>query len=444
MNILNSENKRTELVKKNAVYGILVKGVSIIVSLMLVPMTIDYVSSEMYGIWLTLSTVIQWISFFDVGFGLGLRNQLGIALANNNTDLGRALVSSTYVVLSAIFLPIGIIFYIISPMIDWSSFLNVDSVLNPTLISCSRIVIICLCLTLVLKVLQNVLQAYQHNVYASAIDTFGNIVSLLAIWILTKTTFPNLVYLAYVFSGIPVLIYIIFSIQLYRTRFKDVAPKYSVAKFTCIKPIFNLGSQFFVIQIACLLLFQTTNILISRMCGSNDVTIYNVTYKYINVVVMVLNIITAPLWSAYTDAYAREDFGWINRIYRKVGYLYILALISIFVLVCISPWVYDLWLGDSVKISINITIFVAIYMATYSWSSIQSVLLNGIGKIRLQLYVSIFQTIIFLAFAFILGEKFQLIGMLIAMIIAMILPASILTVQVNKLLKGNSIGIWNK
>lgn len=444
MNILNSDNKRTELVKKNAVYGILVKGISIIVSLMLVPMTIDYVSSEMYGIWLTLSTVIQWVSFFDVGFGLGLRNQLGIALANNNYNLGKALVSSTYVVLSAIFLPLGLLFYIICPIMDWSSFLNVDQNLNPTLVECARIVIICLCVTLVLKILQNVLQAYQHVVYASAIDTFGNIVSLLAIWILTKTTFPNLVYLAYVFSGVPVLVYIIFSIFLYRTRFKQVAPKYSKAKLTYVKPIFNLGSQFFIIQIACLLLFQTTNILISRMCGPNDVTIYNVTYKYVNVVVMVLNIITAPLWSAYTDAYARKDFEWINRIYRKVGYLYILTLISIFVLVGISPWVYVLWLGDSVKISFHITILVAIYMAMYSWSSIQSVLLNGIGKIRLQLYVSIFQTIAFLTFAFLLGWIYQLVGILMAMIIAMILPASILTVQVNKLLKSNTKGIWNK
>lgn len=444
MNFLSSDNERTELVKKNAFYGIVVKGISIFISLMLVPLTINYVSSEMYGIWLTLSTIIQWISFFDIGFGLGLRNKLGEALANNNTDLGRALVSSTYVILSAIFLPIGIIFYLISPIIDWAGFLNVNPELNPILVSCSRIVIICLCISLILKILQNVLQAYQHNVYASAIDTIGNLLSLIAIWILTKTSFPNLVYLAYVFSGVPLLIYLFFSIFFYNNRFKDVAPKYSTADFAYIKPIFKLGCQFFIIQIACLILFQTTNVFIARMCGTNDVTIYNVTYKYLNVVVMVLNIITAPLWSAYTDAFARKDWKWINRVYRKVKMLYMLTLAAIAFLVFISPWVYKLWLGNSVKISMCVTVLVALYMTAYSWSSIQSVFLNGIGKIRLQLYVSVTQTIVFLGLAIMLGENYRLTGILTAMIIAMMLPAVILSIQVNKIINRSSKGIWNK
>lgn len=444
MKILTSDNKRSELVKKNAFYGIIVKGISIIISLMLVPLTIDYVNSEMYGIWLTLSTIIHWIGFFDIGFGLGLRNKLGESLAINDLKKGKVLVSSTYFVLSSIFIPLGFSLYFICPYINWADVLNVSASLNSTLSTCARIVLVSLCFTLILKVIQNVLQAYQLNVYASIIETSGNFVSLIAIYVLTKTTFPSLVYLAYAYGGAPVLVLIIFTLALFRHRFKEIRPNIKFVDFHEIKSIFNLGGQFFVIQIACLVLYQTTNVFISRMCGSEDVTIYNVTYKYINVAVMVLNIITAPLWSAYTDAYAREDWKWIKNSYNKVKTIYGLVVIGIIIMVVVSPFVFRLWLGDSVDTSLTITMLIAVYMVLYAWSSIQSVLLNGIGKIRLQLYVSVLQTIIFFILAIVLGERFSLFGILMAMIIALTLPVAVLSIQVSNILKGNTKGIWNK
>jgi len=259
MKILTSDNKRSELVKKNAFYGIIVKGISIIISLMLVPLTIDYVNSEMYGIWLTLSTIIHWIGFFDIGFGLGLRNKLGESLAINDLKKGKVLVSSTYFVLSSIFIPLGFSLYFICPYINWADVLNVSASLNSTLSTCARIVLVSLCSTLILKVIQNVLQAYQLNVYASIIETSGNFVSLIAIYVLTKTTFPSLVYLAYAYGGAPVLVLIIFTLALFRHRFKEIRPNIKFVDFHEIKSIFNLGGQFFVIQIACLVRKPSVN-----------------------------------------------------------------------------------------------------------------------------------------------------------------------------------------
>lgn len=74
--LYSSENTRSQLMKKNIIQGAGVRGISILTSLLLVPMTIGYISSELYGIWLTLYSVIQWLSFFDIGFGNGLRNKL--------------------------------------------------------------------------------------------------------------------------------------------------------------------------------------------------------------------------------------------------------------------------------------------------------------------------------------------------------------------------------
>ena len=104
--IFHSDDKRTASVKKNILGSLVIRGVSILVSLLIVPMTLNYVSSEVYGIWLTLSSVMLWLNFFDVGFTLGLKNKLAEAIALDNWDKGRKFVSTTYFMMFVIFIPL--------------------------------------------------------------------------------------------------------------------------------------------------------------------------------------------------------------------------------------------------------------------------------------------------------------------------------------------------
>ena len=60
--------RRTQTIKKNILGSFAVKGVSILVSLALIPLTLGYVSSEIYGIWLIISSILHWLVYMDVGF----------------------------------------------------------------------------------------------------------------------------------------------------------------------------------------------------------------------------------------------------------------------------------------------------------------------------------------------------------------------------------------
>ena len=92
-NRLLKGESRSISVKKNIIGSFIIKGISILISLMLVPMTLGYVSSEMYGIWLTLSSIMLWLNFFDIGFTLGLKNKLATALAQKDYSKGKRIFS---------------------------------------------------------------------------------------------------------------------------------------------------------------------------------------------------------------------------------------------------------------------------------------------------------------------------------------------------------------
>ena len=110
-------NKRSVTVKKNIISSLAIKGCSIIISLLLVPMTLGYVSSELYGIWLTLSSIMIWLNFFDIGFTLGLKNKLTEAIAINDRERGKALVSTTYFMMVVIFIPLFIVLEFVIPYV---------------------------------------------------------------------------------------------------------------------------------------------------------------------------------------------------------------------------------------------------------------------------------------------------------------------------------------
>ena len=210
-----SGNQRSVTVKKNIIGSLFIKGCSIIISLMLVPMTLGYVSSELYGIWLTLSSIMLWLNFFDVGFTLGLKNKLAEAIALGDWDRGKSLVSTTYFMMVVIFVPLCLLLELLVPHIDWASFLNVDSIYNDEIIRTLYVLVGCFCLQMIVNVLTAVVSAYQKTALSSAFPVIGNFLSLVAIFLLTKLCPPSLVVLAIAISVMPIVVLFIASIFLF-------------------------------------------------------------------------------------------------------------------------------------------------------------------------------------------------------------------------------------
>ena len=77
----SSGSVRSVTVKRNIAGSLFLKCISIIISLQVVPLTIDYINPTRYGVWLTLSSIIAWLSYFDLGFAHGFRNRFAEAKA---------------------------------------------------------------------------------------------------------------------------------------------------------------------------------------------------------------------------------------------------------------------------------------------------------------------------------------------------------------------------
>lgn len=441
---LNSKSQRSQLLMTNILGGAVVRGVSVVAQFALVPLTIGYISSELYGVWLTLSSIVQWVSFFDIGLGNGLRNKLSESVALGDCNKGRIYVSTTYAIMSIVFFIIGFVMWWVAGLINWSSVLNIAQEYNGKLVDVTKILFLTFSLQVVLKLVQNVLQAFQLNALASLLDALANILALLFIFILTKLMAPSLTNVALAFSLAPIIVLLFASFLVYTHKYKKVSPNFMWINFKYAKDIFLLGGKFFIVQIAGLVLYQTINIIISRLCGPEEVTVYNIAYKFFSVLMMGATIVLAPMWSAFTDAYVKDDTTWMYNIYKKLLKLFIVCCLFTILMIAGSPLVYDLWIGDGVSVPFIISFLVGIYMVINVWGNIHSIIISGMGKIKFQVYYSVSIMLLFIPLSLYLGKSIGLAGILLALIIVNAPGIIFGPYQVRRLIDKTAYGIWSK
>ena len=444
LGLITNGHERSVKAKKNILASFLIKGLGIAISLVLVPLTINYINPSRYGIWLTLSSIIGWFSFFDIGFGNGLRNKFAEAQAKGEHELARIYVSTTYAILSIIIGAVLILFLCVNPFINWARILNTTQDMAGELSILVIIVFVFFCLRFVFQLLNTVLNANQEPAKASFFDLLGSLLSLLIIFILTKTTAGNLILLGTVFSLTPVLVLVASSFWFYRHDYKKFAPSVKFVKFSYARNLMSLGIKFFIIQIAALVLFNTNNIIVTQLFGPAEVTTFNVSFKLFSIITMVFSIIAGPLWSAFTDAYAKEEFDWIKSTLAKMRKVWGLLIISTFILLAFSPWVYKMWVGDSVAVPFALSAAMSSYVIVYIWQTIHVFFLNGIGKIRLQLYLVIFSGLINIPLAIFLGKKMGLVGITLTSTMLFIFMGILFSIQTKKILDKTAVNIWNK
>lgn len=437
-------SQRGANIKKNIAGSLLIKGFSILTQLILVPLTLGYLNTDLYGIWLTVSSILLWLGFFDVGFTLGLRNKLSEALANGDIVRGQKLVSTTYAIMIVIFVPLCIILEFIVPFVNWSTLLNVPVAYNAIISQVMQILVISFCLQMILNVLGTVLTSFQKVALSGAFPVIGNFLSVIVIYILTKTTLPSMMNLALTVSYLPIIVLAVSSVYMFRHRLASVSPKVKCVDFSLVKDLFSLGVKFFVIQIQMLVMYQATNILISNVSSPADVTAYNIAYRYIGTAMMLFTLVISPLWPAFTEAYTKSDFGWMQRTYKKMARLYRWVALLIILMVVCSPLVYRLWIGRVDVVPLSMSIMVGIYMLSSSWDSLQVNLINGIGKIKLQSYVTLIGLFLHIPLSLCLGKYIGALGVVSSMLLINLTYATFFTIQINKIINKNAIGIWDK
>lgn len=442
---ITSGSERSVLAKKNIFGAVFNKGIAIIISLLLVPATISYLDAEQYGIWLTISSLIAWIGYFDVGLVHGFKNKFAEAIANGDKILAQQYVSTTYIALVVIFGVVLLVAECVCPLINWADVLNVSVSYRPMLSRICTVLFFFMAIQFILGVLPALLTADQRPAFASMLTTIGQGLALITIYIIALFPDKNMMYICIALAGLPCAVLLLSTIICFTNkRYKVYAPSFRKINPKLLGNIVNLGGKFFVIQLSMLLIFQVTNVILSRVLGPESVTLYNVTYKYFSIVQMAFNILLSPFWIAYTDAYTKKDFNWMRNVYNRLTKFYHWAVVIGLIMFLVSPLAYKLWLPDYVEIPWELSLSMCLYILILSYSNMLMVLINGTGKVFMQMLIYVFCAMITIPLMTVLCRQYGIIGLLVVLGFVYAVQSIIAKIQIKKILTNTALGIWNK
>ena len=441
-----SISDRTKRANLNIVISIFFKGASIFLSFLLVPLTINYIKPDAYGVWLTLSSLVGWFAMFDIGIGNGLKNKLSESLAVQDFEKAKVYVSTTYMIITIIASILIVLYLVCYQWVNWQTVFNSKFIQEAELQKVVTIVSLFFLLKFITDIINVVASSFQMVSISSILLFLSNLGLTISVWILSKSTKADLVWLAFCLSFIPFLISLFANFYLFHQQFKIVKPSFEYVNFKKSKGILSLGSQFFILQIVSLIIFQTDNILISQFFRPTEVTNFNVAYKYYSVIIILFTILLTPYWTAFTEAYHIKDYSWIKGSMKKLYVFWGLSLVILFVMLCLADLVIELWVGDKIVVPLNLSIAICCYVAISNWNAIFASFINGVGKIRLQIYLApiVGFANILLSFFLVKVLNWGTYAMPAANFLSLGLGAIIGIVQYRKIINNKAQGIWNK
>ena len=414
-------NHRSSLLQKNILASFLIKGWSAVIVLLLVPVTLHCLGDYNNGIWLTISSMLLWIDNMDIGLGNGLRNKIAEYMAHHEVHRARQLVSSTFALLSCIIIPVILVLAVLILSCDTYQIFNASPSIISDLDTVLIVTVLLVCTTFVFKLIGNFYMGMQLPAVSNLLIAIGQTLALIGTYIVYWSGSHSLMYIAIVNTAAPLFVYLVAFPYTFLYKYPQLRPSFRLIDFKEAKAVVNTGIQFFIMQISSVILFMTSNILISNP------------------------VICMPFWNATTDAYERGDIEWIRDATRKLRLMIIGIIACMTLMVVLSPWVYSIWIGDSITIDIRMSIVMASYIFILIYSMRYSYFINGIGKLRLQLIFTTSAAILYIPLAYLTTQyTHDIIWFMMVMCLINIPGLIVNRIQFYKLINGTAKGIWMK
>ncbi|MEW5595555.1 MATE family efflux transporter [Peribacillus frigoritolerans] len=364
------------------------RAIGVLTNFLLVGLIYRYFSDDVLnGIWLTIFSILTWITFFDFGMGNSLRNKLTESISKNDIKLSNMYISTTYIlmIIPTIIIIIGAT--ISANFINWKKIFSVngDLISNEYLTLFICVVFILYSLNFYFSIIFAILHAIFKSYLITGIQALVNVINIIFISVLYLLDVDDLILLGGIYIGTSVVVLFITTLLIFKFNKQNLSLSYKFFNKSLIKDIANVGFKFLILQLAIIVLFNTDNFLISRYIGVNQVTPYQLINKLLSVNTIILGIVLTPIWTKVIRDTSENKFNENKKTLLKLLVVFSILVIGVIILGLISPLILKIWVGSNILVSNKLTIFMVLFTIIHMWCNIFQVILNGLSKLNIQM-----------------------------------------------------------
>lgn len=383
----NTEEGRAQERHRRVILGsmssVLARATTIGTAFVSVPLTIRYLGTERYGMWMTISSISAMLAFSDFGMGNGLLSKVANASGRDDRESATHAVTSALFMLTAVAAIMLLVFALCYPMVQWSRLLNMHSPLGKSESGPAiAVFILCFALNLPVGVAQRIQIAHQETFESNLWLSGGSLASFIALLIAIHCQ-AGLPWLIAAFSGAPVVVAGLNLLLQFRLVRPWLRPRFRYFDLNRSKDLFATGLVFFIISIGSSITLYADNFIIAQLLGPTEVARYSVGVRLFTVVSMLPQIVFSPLWPAYTEARARGDCTWISTTLKRtavwgIGMSFGVGLF----LLAVAPWFIARWTRGSITLPFSLLVALLAAVLVTSATYAHNILLFGLNALR--------------------------------------------------------------
>ncbi len=431
---VTSEQQRYVRIFQAAVAGIAQQGTLVILRVLSVTFALPLLAQERFGIWVTIQNLMLWMTLADFGIANGLISDVARTYSEDRHDEAQRYISAAFWLLTSLSVILLIIFGFIWLNVDWATVLKVEtptaqSEVGPAIGIAIGLFILNLPLTLTPRIYHACQKGHIGNLWLMA----GNLLSIVA-FIVVVAVQGSLIALVIATFGSTLLVAFVSTAWLYFRSQPQLRPKFSALDRTIGLHLGRDGFQFLLIQFAWLVLFQTDNMIIASQLGAREVASYSIAWDLFLYTGFLSSVLTYPLWSSYSAAFAQRNMRWIRRAFLSTTSLSLLVTaVLVGVLLVVGRQIIDIWSRGTVTAEQSLLIGMAVWTLLSVWGRSIASVLNSIKKIRLQAVAGVLTAILNIGLSLYWIQIYGLVGVIMATVVAysiLVVPLSIQALRV--------------
>lgn len=408
----NLSNERSRRAAVTSLANLLGQVISLLTGLISVPLTLNYLGPERFGLWMALSTFLLFIAFSDFGISIGAQDSISRLVGlEKYKDARKVFLTSFAFVFSISCLLVLVAFYVL-PQVPWQEIYSLKSpAANSEVLPTTKVLTLVLAAGLVSGVVQRTYLALQEGYVVAILNTISKIASLVLLIVAVEYE-AGLPVLVFVIAGVGNLALLGFGLPYLYVRNPwlriEVALVNDFVSVRTLSGILRVGALGLLASVAFAVVNNVVQLLISIQYGAQAVADYSTLLKLTSIPLLILANIQSPNWPAIADANARKDYGWILSVYKSMKRNTLLFTVVFglgFLLFSRDAILF--WTGNpEVVPSVGLLVPSVALMAFGFWNNLYSVILNGLSRFRSQATIGLSIAIVFGIIAAFLPKTF--------------------------------------
>jgi len=421
------------------------KGVVLVVNAISIPIVVRYLGAESFGVWVTISTALSMFLLLDLGVANSLTNFISEAYAAGDQDHASVYSTTALGIMLTIAVFLGGIAWWIWPLLNWDHLFHLSS---PTASSTvGRAVAVAVTIFLVglpAGLAPKILGGYQELRLANLFAATGSVCSLIAIIVLVRlhaglvalVAAPSM---AFVGANLLCLIWIWFFHKPW------LSPRLSRLKRSATRRMMQTGSEFFVLQIAGLVVFNSDNMVVTHYLGPAQVTSYSVAWRLVSYAAVAQTLLSPALWPAFSEAFARGDLQWVRSTFRRTM---LLTMGTVLACCLIFAWsgrtIIRIWASSAAVPTQGLLLLMCGWILISTFMTNTATVLVAKGQTRLQAWCSLGAAVVNLTLSIYwvqrIGAPGVILGTIVSYLLVLVIPQTMLCYNLLRERKGTLNG----